>query len=179
MADDGPLMIYFHRGLYLATMLVLLAGLLIPVNGGAGGLPGPDLTMALTIAWAMRRPDHLPVISVAAAMLLADLLLLRPPGLMAALTVLAVEFIRNREVEWRGLPFLMEWLIAASIVFAVFVLGALAHAFLVISQPPLGQTLLRMILTAFVLPAFLLLMVYVFRVGRKVPGTRETARGRG
>ena len=90
MGDAGALRLLGFRALYVAALLAIVLVLMLPIRIEAGRLPGPDLILALTIAWAVRRPDHLPILTVAGAALAVDLLLMRPPGLMAALTVIAV-----------------------------------------------------------------------------------------
>ncbi|NCU20454.1 rod shape-determining protein MreD, partial [Candidatus Falkowbacteria bacterium] len=48
----------WHIALYLAIAAVLLFLRLLPISPGTGGLPGPDLMLALTLAWVLRRPDY-------------------------------------------------------------------------------------------------------------------------
>ena len=44
---------------------------------------------------------------------------MRPPGLWAAIVVLGVEFLRNREADSRDLPFLVEWGTVALLMLAM------------------------------------------------------------
>ena len=75
--------------LYVAAALVIVMAGLLPLGPGWVRWTGPDLLLALTFAWVLRRPDQAPVLLVAAVFLLADLLTLRPPGLRAARSVMA------------------------------------------------------------------------------------------
>ncbi len=156
-----------YRGLYVAAVLVVCVVLLLPLGGGnPGRLPGPDVILVLTIAWAMRRSDHLPVFVLGVTLLMADFLLLRPPGLMAAIVVVAVEFIRARETTWRELPFLVEWAIAAAIIAAIYTINAISLGVFLVPQPSLGQTLIRLIFSVLIYPAVLGIVLYAFRVRR-------------
>jgi rod shape-determining protein MreD len=167
MGDAATFRLWGFRALYLAAVMALLFALLLPVRVEAGRLPGPDAILALTIAWALRQPEHLPIVLVAGAMLVVDLLLMRPPGLMAALAVVAVEVVRAREAQWRDLPLPLEWLIAASLIVGVLALNALLLAVFFVPQPALGLTLIRLILTAAAYPVAALVVRYVFCVPRR------------
>lgn len=162
-----------YRCLYLGAVLAVAVVLLLPLGPGSGQLPGPDVILVLTIAWAMRQSDHVPIVLLAAALLMADLLLMRPPGLMAAIVVLAVEFIRAREDNWRDLPFLAEWAIAGAIIAAILVINAICLGVFFVSQPSLGQTLIRLVLTVLVYPVALAAVLYIFGVRHAAerPGT--------
>ncbi|MDJ1007610.1 MAG: rod shape-determining protein MreD [Paracoccaceae bacterium] len=166
MGEVGALRLWSYRVLFLAAVLGLVLVLLLPLGVDAGRLPGPDVILAFTLAWAMRRADHLPIVLLAAAMLAVDFLLMRPPGLMAALTVVAVEVIRRREYQWRDLPLPVEWLIGGAIIAAVSVANAVVLALFFVPQASLGQILIRMIFTAAIYPVAALAVRYVFGVTR-------------
>jgi len=167
MGDQAVFRLWAFRALFLVSLLAIVLALLLPIRLEAGRLPGPDLVLALTIAWAMRQPDHMPILLLAGAMLAVDLLVMRPPGLMAALVVAAVEVVRAREYQWRDLPMPLEWLVGAALIAVVLVLNALLLAVFLVPQPSLGQTLIRLIATAALYPLAALAVRYVFRVPRR------------
>jgi rod shape-determining protein MreD len=153
------------------TLAVLIAFLrLLPLGDGVGGVPGPDLLVALALAWAVRRPDYVPVLLLAAIMLMADFLFLRPPGLWAAITVLGVEFLRNRETAFRDLPFLVEWGMVALLLLAMTLTNALVLLVLMVDQPTLGLTLLQLIATILAYPLVVAVTVFAFGLRRAAPG---------
>ena len=118
--------------------MVLLFLRLLPIGSMTGSWPGPDLLLCLTLAWTMRRPDYLPVGMVAGVVLLEDLILMRPPGLWAALVVGASEFIRARVALTRELTFAVEWLLVAGIMVALFMINRLVFAVAFLPQPGFG-----------------------------------------
>ena len=81
MAENATLHRWLMRALYalLAGLLVFLH--LLPLDTLPPGWAGPDLFLALTFAWAVRRPDYVPPLLVAGLALMMDLLFHRPPGL--------------------------------------------------------------------------------------------------
>ena len=59
---------------YLVLAFVLLVAPLLPINTVPRGYASPDILLAVTAAWAARRPDTLPAPVVAGVFLLADFL---------------------------------------------------------------------------------------------------------
>ena len=64
-------------GLMLAGIVAIWTAL-IPFDAADDGWPGPDLVLALTLAWVVRRPAGAPFWAVAALGMAADLALARP-----------------------------------------------------------------------------------------------------
>lgn len=158
------------RLIFVAIVTALAFLQLLPLRLGSGGLPGPDLFVLLCFVWVLRRPDYVPVWLVAGVMLLADFLFMRPPGLWAAATVLGVEFLRVREASYRDLPFAAEWTIVG-VVLSLMTLGAaLTLAIFVVPQPPLGLTLIQLILTIAAYPLVVLVSAFGLGLRRPAPG---------
>ena len=134
-----------HRVLFVGLAAALLFLRLLPLGGGTGSWPGPDLVLCLICAWTMRRPDYLPVGLVAAVVLAEDLILMRPPGLWTALVVLAAEFIRARVALTRELTFAVEWLLVAGIMTAMFAAYRLIFVLAFLPQAGLGFALLQVL----------------------------------
>lgn len=137
----------FGLALYLLAAFVLLLVRLMPIYPGATGWPGPDLLQALTLAWVLRRPDQLPALAIVLAVLVEDLVLMRPPGLWAAVMLLGSEAARNREARWREQGFMVEWM-RVSVLMGVMMLAArLVQIVVMMPVPPLGMVLLQLIAT--------------------------------
>jgi len=135
----------------LAVAMVLVK--LLPLGLGAGGWPVPDLLMCLLVAWMIRRPDLLPMPLVAVVFLWADLMLMRPPGLWAAVAVLAGEWLRNRQRSLRAAPLLAEPGLLAALMVAMVLAHWAVLAVLFVDQPRLGQQLLQVPVTVLAYPA--------------------------
>ena len=94
MAEGVAARIWGMRGMFLALALVLIFIKLLPLDFQPRVWAGPDLLVALTFAWVLRRPEFVPALTVGLVFLLADLLFLRPPGLFAALMVLGTQTLK-------------------------------------------------------------------------------------
>lgn len=132
---------------YLLLAFVLIAAPLLPLNTVPRAYATPDILLAVTAAWAARRPDTLPALVVAGVFLLADFLFQRPPGLFAALVLLMTEALRRRSLRLRRGSFLGEWIATGIAIAAVVLAHRVILAALLTPQAPLGLTLIQLILT--------------------------------
>jgi rod shape-determining protein MreD len=137
---------------YLFLAAVLIVSPLLPLNTVPRTYATPDILLAVTAAWAARRPDTLPAPMIVAVFLLADFLFQRPPGLFAALTLLLTEWLRRRSMRLRKGSFLGEWLAIGTGITAVVLANRVMLAILATPQAPLGLTLIQLLLTIALYP---------------------------
>ncbi len=147
----GPL--WLHRLIFLAVAFLLTFVRLLPLQTTAGHLPGPDILLCLIFAWMVRRPEYLSALTIGLAVLTEDLLLMRPPGLWAALVLIGAEFIRARSALTRELTFGVEWLLVAGVIFGVFFANRLLLGLAFVDQPSLGFSLMQIIWSVVAYPA--------------------------
>ena len=144
--------VWSGRVTYLVLAFVLIVAPLLPLNTVPRGYATPDILLAVTAAWAARRPDTLPASVVVAVFLLADFLFQRPPGLYTALVLLLTEGLRRRAGRLRKGSFLGEWLAVGTGIAAVGLVNRVVLAVLLTPQAPLGLTLTQLILTIALYP---------------------------
>lgn len=170
MAEPLAAGVWSHRALYVALAALLLFLRLLPLGSVAGSWPGPDLLLCLTLVWVLRRPDYVPALLIAVVVLLEDFLLMRPPGLWAALVVLATEFLRRRNGLTRELGFLVEWLLVAGVILATLLGFRLVMALVMLPQVGLGQTLVQAVATILCYPAVIGISRFAFGVRKPAAG---------
>ncbi|MDT8854190.1 rod shape-determining protein MreC [Paracoccaceae bacterium Fryx2] len=153
MVDPVRADLWLHRGIFVAVALVLLFLRLLPLGGLAGEWPGPDLLMCLVLAWVLRRPDYLPALLIALVVLVEDFVLMRPPGLWAAIVLLASEFLRSRAALTRELSFVAEWLMVAGLMLAMLLGYRLVFAVAFLPQPDFGYAMVQSVVTMLCYPA--------------------------
>lgn len=159
-----------HRALFVALAAVILFLRLLPVNATAHGIPGPDLTLAFTFAWVLRRPDYVPAALIVAVFMLEDLMFWRPLGLWPLIVLGATEFLRAREEGSRDLPFVLEMGLVGGTMSAMLIANRLILGLAMVEQPPLGLELLRMIVTLIAYPFVVALSKLAFGLRRAAPG---------
>lgn len=160
----------FYWLLYAGLAMAIFFIDLLPLETTPRRWAAPDLLLALTIAWALRKPDYTPALLVGAVFLLADFLLQRPPGLYALVVVLGLEFLRSRGPDLRNAPFVFEWFVVALVLTGMTLVHRLASAVAFLEPPALGLTVVQMLLTLLAYPLVVLASHYLFGVRARVPG---------
>lgn len=162
------------RWLYWAILVgisvLILFAKILPLNVSAGRLPGPDLLIAFTFAWVLRRPDYVPALLVAAILLVFDLILLRPPGLLAGLGVIGLEFLRSRSQFSRDLPFVFEWAMVGGVLIAISLTNRVILTIFVVSQPSFGLDMLQFSATTAIYPIIVGFSARILGVRKVAPG---------
>lgn len=169
---DGLLSgVWVYRVLFLAIAGLLLFLRLLPLEQLAGDWPGPDLLLCVIFAWAMRRPDWLPVWLLALVLLTEDMMVMRPPGLWTAIVIVAVEFVRARVALTRELVFIAEWAMVAALMVACLLVYRAVFTVTFLPQPGFGFALLQTVWSILCYP----LVVGISRVtfGLRKPSTGE------
>ena len=170
MAEPTDSKIWVQRGVFLLLAFALIVIDLVPLDMRPSLWVAPDLLLAATLAWVVRKPDYVPVLVIAVLFLMADFLFIRPPGLWAALVVIMSEMIRRRHREFRNMPLLAEWGTIAFGIVTITIVNRIALALVMLPQAPFGLTLIEMTVTILVYPLVLLVAHFVFRVTRTSPG---------
>ena len=167
--------LWTYRLLFVVLCIGLVAYRLVPLGVGEYPLlPGPDLMLALTLAWLLRQPDTVPPLIIVGVMLLADFVFMRPPGLWALLVLLVTEYLRRRRATMAEMPFFLEWLTVGAAIFALLILNRLALAVLIVEQGSLGRVVLHGLVTIAVYPIVVGISKYVLGVHMLGPQDTET-----
>lgn len=186
MANAVDARTWVNRGVFLLIGSVIMVIQLVPqsmepwmisVPFTGGGLSPwqfqmvpPNLLLAVTLAWVVRRPRFVPVWMVALTFLMADLFFQRPPGLWAALVVILTEAMRKRSREFRTIPFVGEWGSVSLGIVAITIANRAILAIVVAPVAPFGLVLLQMILTIAIYPLVVVFAHYLFGISRITPG---------
>jgi rod shape-determining protein MreD len=127
--------------------------------------------LCLMLAWVTRRPDYLPAMLIVAVVLVEDLILMRPPGLWAAIVLVATEFLRARSALTRELGFLPEWFLIGIVMFAMLAAFRLIQGVAFLDQPGFGYAFAQTAMTILCYP--LVAWVLHLALGLKKPSTGE------
>lgn len=170
MGDPVSLQRWLHWGLFCALASVILFIGILPLDLTTNAIPGPNVLLLLCLVWVLRRPDFAPVGLIALVTLVADFLLMRPPGLWALIVVIGTEFIRTRETGWRDMPYLVEWLTAAIVITVMSLAQIIILAVFVVPQPALGATIIQIMMTVLCYPVASALFGRALGIRKRAPG---------
>lgn len=171
MNDNSLARLWFMRLAFITLAALTLFIHLLPMQTTPGHWPGPDLLIALGFSWALRRGDYVPVPLFALVMFSADLLLGRPPGLYAALSVIALESLKSRAQDTRNQTFFTEWSSAALAILAVLLLYHILLAVFLVAPLSLLSALQQIVLTILCYPVVTLLSYVI--LGLRKPQTGD------
>jgi rod shape-determining protein MreD len=172
-ALTSPRHIWSYRALFLVLCLLVISFKILPLGLDEYGFPGPDLLLALTLAWLLRQPAVVPIGSILIVFLLADFLFQRPPGLWTLLVILVSESLRRRRLTMTEFPFLVEWSAFAGAVFTMIILNRVVLWLLMVDPPSLGLSLAHGIVTAAIYPAVVAVSKFLFGLRKIGPAEAE------
>ncbi len=173
MADPISTRLWLGRGIYLLIACITIFARLLPMDLGPGSTPLPDLLLAVTVAWVLRRPEQVPALMIAAVFLICDMLFLRPPGLWTLIVLLATEFLRSRVGLARELPFPLEWAMVALVLLSATLAEGLILTILVVPNSAIGVALLHILLTLLAYPVVVAALRFVLGLRRAAPGEMD------
>ncbi len=176
MAERSATYLWTMRSVYVGLCVAVIFLRLLPLDTLPRGWAGPDLILALTLAWGLRRPEFVPPLLVAAVFLLCDLLFHRPPGLWAALVLIGSQTLRARAPDLRDLTFPVEWASVATTLVAMTLGYRIILGLLMVDQAPLGLSLMEMVMTLVAYPLVVLLSQSLLGVRKVAPGELNAMR---
>ena len=153
-----------NQALFFSLGFLFILCAMLPLGLQADAPLMPNLVFALAISWTIRRPASAPWGSIFALALLADVLLMKPIGLWAALTLGLSEFARAQRWAIREQMFLVEWAIFAAVFAFALALNALLLALVFEPRPALPLVLNYFLSTTLAYPVVVLLIHWVFGV---------------
>ncbi|SMC50852.1 MULTISPECIES: rod shape-determining protein MreD [Primorskyibacter] len=174
MVEQSLSRVWTMRAAYIALCLVVIFFHLLPLETAPRRWAAPDLMVALSLAWAIRRPEYVPAVSIAGVMLLADLMFQRPPGLWAALMVITVEWLKRRQRRQRDASFAMEWLTVVSALTVATLANRLALLSVMYAPGSLYLALMQLAMTAMAYPFVVMVSRFLFGVRHASPGEVDT-----
>ncbi|WP_375689360.1 rod shape-determining protein MreD [Pseudooceanicola sp. LIPI14-2-Ac024] len=170
--------LWLMRAVFVLLGLAVILFSLMPLETTPRRWTGPDLLLVLACVWTLRRPDYAPALAIGLLMLLADLMFQRPPGLMAALVVLACEWLKGQARTMRDLPFLAEWAAAAGAMTAVIIGYRVILAIFLAPLPPLTLSLIQLVASILAYPLVVLFCIAFFGLKKRAPGAMDGLGGR-
>ncbi len=159
--------IWLGRLVFTGLAFLLMFVYLVPLGFVPAYFPGPDLLLCLTLAFVLRRPEFVPFWLLAGIFLLADFMLMRPPGLWAAIVLLTAEFTRAQEYRLRDLVFPFEWALIAAVIFLALLANRIFLFITLVPQPGFAAIMLHYLVTVLAYP-FVVFFCYSILGIRKV-----------
>lgn len=159
-----------HLGLWFVIAMGLILVQILPLGDPQTRWPAPELLLALTLAWVLRRPAHLPAPAIALVFLIEDLFFMRPPGLWALAVLMGTEFLRRRQSVVREMNLMLEWAMAAAVLVAMGMAHRFALVIVMAPRDPLDLSAVALAVTILIYPLVVWLLQGVLRVRKPATG---------
>lgn len=170
MIDPFSLRRLLFTLMFLGICSVIIFTRMLPLHSGAAAFPPPDLILCFAFAWTVRRPDYVPVLLVAAVLVVADMLSLAPPGLAPFLTIIGLEQLRSRQGLLTKQPFAVEWGMVTVIFTAMMLLERIILGVFLVPQTSFGLSVLSLVMTVIFYPIAVGVSTLGFRIEKVKPG---------
>lgn len=174
MNELSPTRLWLMRGAFALLVMVILFFHLLPLDTAPQRWAGPDLVLGFACAWVLRRPEYVPVWLLAAIFLLCDLLLQRPPGLFALLSLIGSENLRSRGRSLRDASFPVEWITVSIVIVAIIAANRIVMALVLVPVPGLSLSLFELGMTLLFYPLIVLVTHALMGVRKAGPGDLDT-----
>ena len=177
MAETSAAKIWIYRGLLVTLAFGLMLFELLPFITADDSWLMPNITLVLFCAWTVRRPEFTPPLLIAGVILLEDLLLQRPPGLFAALSVLALEWLKQLSAPPKSFSLALEYLSVTALVISIALANRLVLALVLVPQPAVALVLSEVLTTLLFYP-FAVAFSH-FLLGLRKPHPRDGKQAQG
>lgn len=175
MNELSPSRLWLMRAAFCLLALVILFFHLLPLDTKPSRWAGPDLILAFACAWSLRRPDYVPALLLAIVFLLSDLLLQRPPGLLALLALIGCENLRSRGRSLRDASFAVECLTVAVIITFILAANRIILALTLVDVPDLSLALSELGMTLLFYPLTVAITHGLMGVRKTTPGDLDAS----
>ncbi|MEL7097232.1 MAG: rod shape-determining protein MreD [Pseudomonadota bacterium] len=175
MNDASSSRLWAMRGGFVLLVMVILFFHLLPQQMVPRAWAGPEWVTLFAFAWAVRRPELVPVLLLGGLLLLADLLLGRPPGLWALLALLAAERLKARAQTLRDSTLAAEVLEVSLLIVGVSAAYQLVLVVMLVDDVSLSLSASQALTSVLAYPLVVLITHGVMRVRKSAPGDLETA----
>lgn len=170
MSELSATKLWLMRGAFILLTVTLIFFHLLPLETTPRQWSGPDLLLCFAFAWSLRRPEYVPALSLALAFLVSDLLLQRPPGLLALLALIACENLKSRGRSLRDANFLGEWLTVGILTILVLLANRLILGLVLVDLPSLSLFLSELGMTIIFYPLVVAITHYAMGIHKAAPG---------
>lgn len=177
MADLRPSGVWKLRLLFISLALILLFIRLLPLQTLPSKLSGPDILMALIFYLSLQRPAAVPSVLIGAIILLEDLFLQRPPGLMAALVIAGSAWLKLAASQTQDRNWIKDWWMSALAMIAITVMLRVILTVALVPRPPALLHYSQLVATIIVFPIVAFFAYYVLKIRPDTALDRDKFRG--
>ncbi len=149
---------FFHQFIYFCIGLLIIFFQILPLQTTPQTWSGPNILLVFFAAIVSKRPEFISSFLIASVFLIEDFFLMRPPGLMSALTVLGFYFLRRKFQNQEVNSFIFGWGSVASWLTIILLVYYFISVLLFIPSAGFKLTLMELLMTLALYPIFSILI---------------------
>ena len=149
---------FAHQVIYFCIGLLIIFFQILPLQTIPQTWSGPNVLLVFFAAIVSTRPEFTSSFLVASIFLIEDFFLMRPPGLMSALTVLGFYFLTRKFQNQEGNSFIFGWGSVATWFSIILLLYYFISVLLFIPSAGFRLTLMEILFTLALYPIFSILI---------------------
>ena len=164
MAEPRTSGVWKLRVTFVGVTMALLFVRLLPLQTTPSTISGPDIIMAVIFYLSLQRPDAVPSVLIGAIILIEDMFLQRPPGLMAALIILASAWLKLTASQTQDRNWFKDWWMSALAMIATMVIMRIVLTLALVPRPPALLHYTQLLSTILVFPIVAFVAYYVLQI---------------
>ena len=149
---------FAHQVIYFCIGLLIIFFQILPLQTIPQTWSGPNVLLVFFAAIVSKRPEFTSSFLIASIFLIEDFFLMRPPGLMSALTVLGFYFLKRKFQNQEVNSFIFGWGSVAACLTIILLLYYFISVLLFIPSAGFKLTLMELIVTLALYPIFSVLI---------------------
>ena len=155
---------FAHQVIYFCIGLLIIFFQILPLQTTPQTWSGPNVLLVFFAAIVSTRPEFTSSFLIASIFLIEDFFLMRPPGLMSALTVLGFYFLTRKFQNQEGNSFIFGWGSVTTCLTIILLLYYLISVLLFIPSAGFKLTLMELLMTLALYPIFSVLIRSVVKL---------------
>ena len=149
---------FAHQVIYFCIGLLIIFFQILPLQTTPQTWSGPNILLVFFAANVSKRPEFTSSFLIASIFLIEDFFLMRPPGLMSALTVLGFYFLKRKFQNQEVNSFIFGWGSVAACLTIILLLYYFISVLLFIPSAGFKLTLMELLMTLALYPIFSILI---------------------
>ena len=149
---------FTHQIIYFCIGLLIIFFQILPLQTIPQTWSGPNVLLVFFAAIVSKRPEFTSSLLIASIFLIEDFFLMRPPGLMSALTVLGFNFLKRKFQNQEVNSFIFGWGSVITCLTIVLLLYYFISVLLFIPSAGFKLTLMELLMTLALYPIFSVLI---------------------
>ena len=145
---------FAHQVIYFCIGLLIIFFQILPLQTIPQTWSGPNVLLVFFAAIVSKRPEFTSSFLIASIFLIEDFFLMRPPGLMSALTVLGFYFLKRKFQNQEVNSFIFGWGSVAACLTIILLLYYFISVLLFIPSAGFKLTLMELLMTLALYPVF-------------------------